>query len=166
MEAVARTAEAIPNAGNSIACLVFRVRTRLCALPLGNVVETMRPPPIEALPRTPPFAPGLTTIRGMQIPVVDARRLLSANDNSDEIEPGRLISVRLGQRLVGLLVDSVIGIRSIQECSLRTLPPLLQDAANDVISTIGSLDAELLLILNGARLTPDDVFARIEETRL
>ena len=68
---------------------------------------------------------------------------------------------------MGLLVRGVVGVRLIPGESLQDLPPLLKDAAADVISAIGTLDNELLLILNGTRLAPEDLWDSIgaEEAR-
>jgi hypothetical protein len=42
------------------------------------------------------------------------------------------------------------------------LPPLLRDAARDTITSIGTLDAELLFFLRAARIIPDDVLEHLD----
>ena len=76
MEAAVLNTSPIPDTNNNGLCLIFRVLDRLCALSLGHVVETMRPLPIEPLAAAPHFVLGLATIRGSQVPVVDAGRLI------------------------------------------------------------------------------------------
>src|SRR5688572_15607941 len=56
--------------------LICRVSTRVCALPLDAVVETMRPLVVEPVAGAPGFVSGLSIVRGEPIPVVDAARLL------------------------------------------------------------------------------------------
>src|ERR1700730_16243911 len=136
---------------NADLSLICRVQTRLCALPLEHVVETLRPLPVEPVAGGPPFVLGLAVIRGAPLPVVDSARLLGA----DDARAGRFVTVNAGNRRVALAVDCVLGVRAVAPESLHALPPLLHQADTDVIAAIGLLDAELLLVLRSARLLPD-----------
>ncbi len=143
------------DAGLSLLC---RVRTRLFALPLEHVLETMRPMPVESLAGAPHFVRGLAIIRGVPVPVVDGAQLLSG----EESQPSRFVTVRAGDRRVAVAVDSVLGVRPMPAASLRELPPLLRDARAEVISAIGTLDAELLVVLRSAHLVPEDLWSGLE----
>jgi purine-binding chemotaxis protein CheW len=138
--------------------LVFRASNRLCALPLSAVAEIMRPLPIEPLDGAPPFVAGVSVIRGLPLAVVDGSLLLGA----DGSPPGRLITLKVGDRRVALTVDAILGVRALPADSLRDLPPLLRDARNEAVEAIATLDAELLLVLSGGRLVPDSVRALVE----
>ena len=138
--------------------LLCRVQTYLCALPLENVIETMRPLPTERLAATPESVLGLAVIRGAPTPVVDLGRLLSGQDP----RPGRWVTIRTGARQVALAVDEALGVRGIERRSLQELPPLLRDAGGDIIAAISSLDAELLFVLQTVRIVPDDVFDALD----
>src|SRR5688572_14194200 len=135
--------------------LVCRVRTRLCALPLERVIETLRPLPIEPLSGAPPFVCGVSIIRGEPLPVVDAGLLLGGG----QARATRLVTLRLGARAVALAVDAVLGVRAFERSALRELPPLLREAAADTVAALDSLDRELLLLLESGRLVPEAVFA-------
>ena len=52
-------------------CLVFRVLTFHCALPLEHVSETMRPLPVEPIAGVISPVAGVAIIRGGPVPVVD-----------------------------------------------------------------------------------------------
>jgi purine-binding chemotaxis protein CheW len=133
------------------AFLLCQVGTLLCALPLESVVETMRPLPIEALAAALPFVRGTSIIRGMPVPVVDAGRLIA-----DEVTvPGRYVSLRAGGQLIALAVSGVLGVRVIGAESLQELPTLLRDARADFVAAIGTLDAQLLLVLRSGRILPE-----------
>lgn len=123
---------------------------RLCALPIEQVVEIMRPQPIEPLPGAPPFVSGLAIIRGAAMPVLDVAGVLGA----EPVCPTRFVTVLVGERHVAFALDRILGVREISRALLEKLPPLLRDAGADLVSAIASLDAALLLVLNGARLAP------------
>lgn len=138
--------------------LLFRAGIRLCAMPLASIVETMRALPIEPLANGPGFISGVSIIRGSPVPVIDAGALIG--------EPGdkrrRLVTVDVGGRLVALAVDGVVGVTGIAADLLEGLPPLLREAAGDVVRAISVLDGELLLRLEAGRLIPEAAFAGLD----
>lgn len=139
--------------------LICRLQRRLCALPLANVVETMRPLPVNVVPGAPHFVRGLAVVRGAPIPVVDAGRLLGL----DGEPPARFVTLTVENgRRIALAVDAVLGIRSIPPEALHELPPLLKQVESDTVSQIGMLDAELLMVLQSARLVPEDFWSRLD----
>lgn len=135
--------------------LICRVQTRLCALALQHVIETLRPLPVEPLAGAPRFVRGLTMLRGMPTPVLDAARLLGDHDAQAQ----RYVVLTTGEHRIALAVGNVLGVRAVPADHLQTLPPLLQEAAADIVVAIGRLDAELLFVLSAARLLPDDLWA-------
>ncbi len=133
--------------------LVCQVGSRLCGLPLGDVVETMRALPCEALAESPHFVRGVSVIRGEVVPVVDVASLLGLGKGS----PTRFVTITVEGRGVALAVDAVLGVEVIPDAVLHDLPPLVEGASGDVIAAIGALDAELLVVLRSARLVPESV---------
>lgn len=136
-------------------CLVFKVASVACALPITAVIETMRPLPIQRVESAPPIVAGLAVIRGVATPVIDTARLLGTAPT----ETGRFVTVAVGERPVALAVTSVVGVSAIPVEELRALPPLLATAEAGAVSAIGALDRELFLLLRGVHLVPDTVFA-------
>jgi purine-binding chemotaxis protein CheW len=127
----------------------------LYAIPIAHVVETMRPLPIEPMPGAPAFVSGVAIVRGVPLPVVHASRLLDrSKQKSTSAEVGRFVTVRAGERNVVLAVDAVVGMHTVAEGTTHALPPLLQDAAAEVVIAMGALDAQLLLVLRTIHLVP------------
>lgn len=133
--------------------LVCRVGTSLCAFPLNDIIETMRPLPVQAISGSPPFVRGVALIRGAATPVLDTSRLIADRTS----QPGRLVTIRVADRTVALEVDSVLGIRTLSRDVLGGLPPLLHGARTDAVSSVAVLDEALLFVLRGACLLPDDL---------
>ena len=144
-----------PEAGT---CLVFKVESVACALPITAVVETMRPLPLQRVETAPPIVAGLAMIRGVPTPVIDTARLLGT---APATETGRFVTVAVGDRQVALAVTSVVGLRAVAGAELSALPPLLAGAETSAVAAIGALDRELLLLLRGVRLVPEAVFATV-----
>jgi purine-binding chemotaxis protein CheW len=137
--------------------LVCSAEEQIYALPLEQLAEIMRVLPIKAIAGAPRAVRGLCIIRGLPVPVVDAGLLFG--DQACQAE--RLVVVKVGDRMVALAVESVLGIRSLAIEYSNRLPPLLQDAAGDTVAAVAMLDAELMFFLHTARIVPDDVFAHL-----
>ena len=135
--------------------LVVGLQNSVCAVPLALVIETMRPLPVEPVFGLPSFVQGISIIRGIPTPVVDLGAVLGTH--SDLVE--RFVTVRVADKQVALSVNTVIGVRDL-DASLTNqgLPPLLQRASKDVVAMIGTLDKQVLMVLEEAWELPDEVW--------
>jgi purine-binding chemotaxis protein CheW len=147
--------------------LVCRVGTKVCGVPLDRVIETMRPLPAEPLAQMAGFVSGLALIRGRPTPVVDARKLLGSHS---EHPPERYVTLGMGEaaalRVAALAVDAVLGVRDVAAETLGNLPGLLREESSEAVTALGTLDAELLLVLEGARLLPEATWQALEQELL
>lgn len=132
---------------------------RECAFPLHHVAEVMRPLPIKHVAGTPGFVLGVSVIRGTPVPVVDLKALLENCENSPSF--GRFLTLKVEDRQVVIGVDSVVGLRNMDLTQLGELPPLLQYVTADLIASVGSRDAQLLLVLRAARILTDEVWTAL-----
>jgi purine-binding chemotaxis protein CheW len=130
--------------------LVCRVGTTLCALPIEQVIEVMRPLPVIAIAHAPDCVLGMCVMRGEAVPVVDVARCLSAQAG----EPTRFVAVRAGARRIALAVDAVAGTVELSSARVAQVPPLLS-AANAAMEAVSTLDNALLMLLESGRVLPD-----------
>lgn len=154
------TLPAMSLADSSLSVLTMQAGDRVCAAPLGPVVEVMRPLPVEPLAGAPRFVCGLAIIRGEPTPVVDLRLLLDENAVSETSDATRFVTLRIGARRVALRVERVLAIRTLAGGQLAALPPLWQGPHSPAVAALGALDRELLIVLETARLFPDDTGSR------
>jgi len=124
--------------------LIVRVGDRLCALPIELVEETMRSLRIEPT-GTSEFVVGVAIIRGRPTPVVDTARLVGTSSRGGN----RLVTLRVRERRVALVVDEVIDVRALPA---GELPPLV---AGDVVRALAALDRELVIVLDAARIVAE-----------
>jgi purine-binding chemotaxis protein CheW len=136
--------------------LLVRVGGALCALPLTEVIETMRPLPVEPLSDKSEFIKGVARIRGAAVPVVQLSALFQGEGGRDLST--RFVTLRVGQRCIALAVQSVLGVADMNDQVFNSLPPLLKTARTEFIQALGTLDAEFLITLDSARLVPDSVW--------
>jgi purine-binding chemotaxis protein CheW len=142
--------------------LLVTVQTRVCAVPLEHVVETMRPLPLESIAGMPEFVRGVSIIRGVPTPVVDLGTVLGAPSTAFE----RIVTLRLGDRRVALAVNAVLGVRDLDLSAIQELPPLLGGASTDLLEAIGALDEKFLMVLRAGWELPDEVWLALATQEL
>jgi purine-binding chemotaxis protein CheW len=134
----------------------------LCALPLPSVIETLRSPPITAIAGAPEWVQGVAVIRGATVVVVDLGIMLGAG--SAEVKQARVVTLRVGTRVIALAVESITGVREFDRAMLSEVPPLLLQAHPEVLTAIGLMDGELMLVLDGSRIITEEELARLENS--
>ncbi|MNX23552.1 CheW-like domain protein [compost metagenome] len=127
--------------------LLVKSRSRLVALPMASVVETMRPLPITPLPGLARVVRGLSVIRGLPVPMLDLGMWL----DGEESQATRVVTFRAGERIAGLLVDEVLGVEDLEAQALHALP----FDGEGALEAVGAVDSQILVVFQAARAVPD-----------
>ena len=143
--------------------VLVRSGNLFCALPLASVIETLRSPPVTAIGGSPEWVQGVAVIRGATVVIVDLGILLGSS--SADVKQARVVTLRVGGRVIGLAVESIVGVREFDRTTLSEVPPLLLQAHPQVLTAIGLLDGELMQVLDGARIIPEEELGRLENFR-
>jgi purine-binding chemotaxis protein CheW len=140
--------------------LLVRCRSWLCAIPLSEVVETMRALPLQPVAGAPAFVRGLSLVRGEFLPVVELAALLV----SEASEPARrLVVVRAAEHHLALAVDEVLRVISYELPDGAEVAPLLSQALPAQVAALASLDGAALVILQSTRLLSDAAWTLIQK---
>jgi purine-binding chemotaxis protein CheW len=142
--------------------LVLRLGRAWFGLWVDEVLEIVRTPAISRLPLTSAEVPGVTSVRGEVVPVLDlgVRLLGAAADRS-----GRLVLVRhhASGSLVGLLVDGVDALMAVAEEELRPPPPATESAlAAELITGVITRDEGVIAVLHLGRAAAPPASSRDE----
>jgi len=119
------------------------------AIDLRQVREVFEPESITPVPGVPPALVGVTNLRGTIIPLADVRVALGV---SSSVMPKYAVVIRYGTHQIGILVDDVPEIRTIQLDDL--VAPLAHAAAErrPMISAFFKTENRLSAILELSRL--------------
>jgi len=129
--------------------LLVRSGSIVCAIPVHEVSETMRPLPTDSIAGMPPYVRGLSVIRGRPTAVLDLTSLLEGSPLGIVT---RYVTLQNSERPVALAVEEVIGIKDIESESLMTMGLLADGSRSDLVRQIGSLDDRLLMVLRDSRV--------------
>ena len=106
------------------------------------------------LPQAPSYVRGVINLRGAVLPIVD----LSARLGLGATEPSVrnvIIVVRIGQRLVGLLVDAVSEVLTATADMIQPTPDVSCDAVKMFIKGILALEGRMVSWITLDRILPE-----------
>ncbi|PTL80637.1 chemotaxis protein CheW [Vitiosangium sp. GDMCC 1.1324] len=141
--------------------LVVRAQEWMCALPLEEVEETMRPLPVAPVSAAPSFVRGVCVMRGAPAPVVSLAMLLGGGQ-AQASTGQRFVSLRAPEGRLALEVEEVRGLRWLEEGTLDSVPALLRATASGHLQHLGSFDGRLLAVLGASHLLPEELWRRLE----
>lgn len=110
---------------------------------------------ITPIPNAPPFVKGVMNLRGAVVPIVDLRsRFSMAPRDYDQFTV--IIVVNLGEKVVGLVVDTVSDVMTIPTGQVAATPELAGGVDASCITGMGKVDEKLVMLLDIARLVGSD----------
>ncbi len=137
--------------------LTFAVGEEVYGIGIGMVTEIVGLQPITTMPEMPDYLMGIINLRGKIIPVMDMRRRfhkepLAYNDRTCII----VLDIRYVS--VGLIVDHVNEVASINDEDIAPPPDYLGGIENKFISGIGKTGGEVKLLLDTEKLMQNETF--------
>ena len=130
-----------PFAGT--ACLLLAAGARRAAIPIGAVIETMRPLSITPLAGAPAAVLGVSLVRGAPTLVIDLGALLG------EAEPGpdRWVALCWSDRPTAIACR-VIGVRAVPHEEVRAGAATIARAAASFVGSVVVMDGALVTVLD------------------
>lgn len=100
--------------------LIFSLGGDPYALPIGVILEILKPLPITIVPRAPVGIAGIASVRGRLVTVLDPRSRFGLAEPERDRKT-RILLVDGGEETMGLLVDEVRGVQRFKEDQIE--PP-------------------------------------------
>lgn len=132
----------------------FRIGAQEFCVDIMAVREIRGWTPATPLPQAPPYVRGVINLRGAVLPIVDlaARLGLGVTEPS---ERNVIIVVRIGHRLIGLLVDAVSEVLTAGNGVIQPTPDVSCDAVKMFIKGILALDGRMISWILLDRILPE-----------
>jgi purine-binding chemotaxis protein CheW len=127
--------------------LVFRVGTERFAIELAAVEEAIELPSVHHLPEMPDHLLGVFELRGRLVPVYSPLRVLRVALTH---EAAAVLVLRAGEKRLGLAVDDVDDVLTIDGSSVRRAP--IPDNEDNVLLGVIRREADLLALVDAESL--------------
>lgn len=128
-----------------LAC--FRLGDGNFAADIMRIKEILKPQRLTKLPRTPAFVEGVINLRGTVIPVIDLRKRFDLPDRAP-LEESRLLVVAVSRQLVGLVVDDVTEVVTVQAHDIKPPPHVAEGISTEYLIGVCLVRDSLIMLLN------------------
>lgn len=108
---------------------MFNIGSEIFGIGISLIKEIVRYPLIIAVPQTPDYVLGLTNLRGNVLPVLDSRKRLGMHATK-ETDDTRVLVVEIGSTYMGVVVDKVKGVISIEEMTIEQPPSIISSGVD------------------------------------
>ncbi|HUW69092.1 MAG TPA: chemotaxis protein CheW [bacterium] len=147
-----------PDETERLELLVFFLGGETYGIETRHVGEVCHLKDLTAIPCTPPFVAGVMNLRGRILAIVDLSKLFELPARG-LTELNRVIVLGEGDDELGLLADSIEGVRAVAASDLREGLPTLTAVRERFLKGVAG---QGLVVLDGGRLLVDDVL-RVNE---
>lgn len=127
--------------------VVFRLCNESYGIEIFRVNEIIRLREITPIPRTGHHIRGLVNLRGKTIPVVDLHARFGLDPESDS-ESTRIIVVESEQGNVGVVVDEVREVMTLELNQIEQTPPLVASVNTEFVRGVAKQDGQLITLLD------------------
>lgn len=132
---------------NEIQLVVFKLASEFYAVDILKVKEIKLMTNITRVPHSPDYYKGVINLRGSVFPVIDLKKRLNLPDN-EYTDETRIIMVRIEDTFVGIIVDSVVEVTTVDEKVIEPIQTGNSDVNNKYLSGVAKHNEELLILLN------------------
>jgi len=137
--------------------VVFELANEYYGVDIAHVDGIVKMQPITKVPHSPSFVEGVTNLRGTVLPVIDLRKRFGL----EAVEVGRetrIINIVIEEMKVGMIVDSVSEVLTIQDSIIEDTPRMVTTVNSSFITGIAKLDERLIILLDLREiLLPEEV---------
>ncbi|MDR7343768.1 purine-binding chemotaxis protein CheW [Pantoea alhagi] len=149
------------NHGNEY--LVFTLGNEEYGIEILKVQEIRGCERVTRLANTPEFITGVTNLRGVIVPIVDLRikfDLAGVEINEKTV----VIVLSLAQRVVGIVVDGVSDVLSLDAEEIKPAPDFSVTLSTDYLLGLGSVDERMIILVDIEKLLTSEEMELVEKT--
>ena len=144
-----------------IKMLTFSLDNVFYGIDVNQVREVKNFEGATPVPCAPNYVKGVTNLRGEVVPVIDLRKRIGLSDKKEN-EPGIMIIVQ-DKHPIGVIVDSVIEVLTLQKKDIETGPESLITDRSDGVIGVAKHDKDLIVLLDIMKILSKDYLGNIKE---
>lgn len=140
---------------------VFLMGDESFGIEITRVVEILKSQKTYALPELPEFLSGVITVRGEVIPLLDLRRRFGIRP---AVKKERIMIVRYDNEKIGLVVDEVKEITSLDTADITLPPSIFKGLKKKYLTGLGKKGEMIIIILNLDNLLTSEEKIKLKES--
>lgn len=140
--------------------VVFELAGEHYGVDIAAVERIIKMQPITVVPHTAGFVEGVTNLRGNVLPVIDLRKRFGLAQQAAG-RHSRIVVVTLGAVKVGMVVDAVSEVLTVDEEIVEPPPTLVLSVDTAFITGIAKIDQRLVILLDLARVLTGEETANL-----
>jgi purine-binding chemotaxis protein CheW len=117
---------------------------------------------VTTIANAPEFIKGVINLRGVIVPIVDLRIKFGLG-RADYNQFTVVIVLNLGSRVVGIVVDSVSDVLTLEASRIKEAPEFASSFDTRYLMGIGSVDERMLILVDIQRLMLSSDMALVDE---
>jgi purine-binding chemotaxis protein CheW len=133
--------------GEVVQVVSFRLGGEEYGVDIAQVQEIIRMVEITHVPRAPHFMEGVINLRGQLIPIIDLRTRFGMS-RSAPTKSTRIVVTEIGNKRVGIVVDSVSEVLNIPIENVEGAPEMVAGVGTEYIQGVGKLGERLIIMLD------------------
>lgn len=151
--------------------LTFTLGSEIYGLDILRVQEIKGWEATTPIPNVPAYVKGVINLRGVVVPIVDLReRFNIAEPTYNTTTVVIIVKTMLNQkneRILGMVVDSVSDVYTVDLSALQTSPKLSADSTIDqeFVRGLATLDGQMMILLDVDQLVQDGLFQALDNRR-
>ena len=137
--------EGVIDAGMQV--VAFKLRDEEYGVNIFQVQEIRNLVDITRVPFSASYIKGVINLRGSVLPVIDLKKRLGL-EQTPYTDKTRIVTVKVGDLPVGMLVDAVTEVLTIPTKLVDTKKAINEKDMGKFLSGIGNIDGRLVIMLN------------------
>lgn len=143
--------------------LTFRLGAEEYGVDILKVQEIRGYDAITQIANAPVFVKGVINLRGVIVPIVDMRIKFGLGD-AEYDQFTVVIILNVGGRVVGIVVDAVSDVISLEQEQLRPTPGMGSVIDTEYIMGLGTIDERMLILIDIEKLMASSDMGLIEHS--
>ena len=145
--------------------LTFQLDNEAYGVDILRVQEIKGWVPVTCIPNTPEYLKGVLNLRGTIVPIIDMRtrfNLEFMEYNAETVIIVLSVQTDSGERVVGIVVDSVSDVLSVKTEDMKPSPDFGTNVHTEFIDGLATIDEQMVMLLDIDKMLTTDEIAALE----
>lgn len=127
--------------------LIFCLNDEYYAANIDDVERILRFKNATPMPDAPDFVEGVINYEDVVLPVINIKKKFKLKDIRNT-EESKVISMKIGDKKLGIIVDSVCEVSNIARNKYEETPDITKNSANNYVKGLIKLEDKIIILIN------------------